>query len=72
MVWHIRIGKLAWCSSPYARRDDLFLVAHVDGITLACCHVSQVKAQKMVQWLQRHGLDFVRVCEGMCGQGESR
>jgi len=70
MAWHIRIGKLSWCKSPYALREDLFMVAREEGIVLTCCHIDRAKAQKMVECLQLHGIDFARVVEGICNEAD--
>ena len=51
MAWHIRFGKLSWCKSPYALREDLFMVAREEGFVLTCCHIDRAKAQKMVECL---------------------
>jgi hypothetical protein len=66
VAWHIKIGKLSWCRSPYARRRDLFIGARDEGIVLTCSHVSKQKAQRAVAFLQQHGIDFVRLADGVC------
>ena len=68
MAWHIKIGKLSGCRSPYADREDLSMVARDDDIVLACSHVNRAKAERMIECLRRLGLDFARVVEGLCGQ----
>ncbi len=66
MAWHIRMGRLPWCRSPYAERADLAMVAECDGIVLHCMHVTKARAARMVTFLQQHGVDFARVVEGEC------
>jgi hypothetical protein len=68
MAWHIKIGKLPWCRSPYVDRQDLSMVARDDGIVLACSHVDRAKAHRMIECLRRLGLDFARVVEGPCAE----
>jgi hypothetical protein len=43
MSRHIQIGKLPWCRSPYADRQDLSMVARDDGIVLACSMSTEQK-----------------------------
>jgi hypothetical protein len=66
MIWHIRIGKLPWCKAPYSRRCDLALLAHTEGLALCCSHTSKQKCVKLVEFLQRNGIDFARAVEGGC------
>jgi hypothetical protein len=66
MAYHIKIGSMPWCKSPYSKRQDLSIVASDDGVILACSHVSSSTAHAMVEFLQTHGLDFARVVQGMC------
>jgi hypothetical protein len=66
MTWHIKIGKLAWCKSPYAARADFVMVAKLDGVAFTCMHVHKETADKMVAFLQRHGVDYARVVQGPC------
>jgi hypothetical protein len=66
MAWHIKMGKLSWCKSPYAQRSDLAMVARDEDTLLVCSHSNRAKAQKMVECLQRYGLDYARVVEGVC------
>jgi hypothetical protein len=68
MAWHIKIGKLSWCKSPYAGRSDLAMVARDEGILLICSHIDRAKAHKMVECLQGYGLDYARVVEGVCDE----
>jgi hypothetical protein len=66
MICHIRMGKLPWCASPYAHREDLALVAKDFGLNLTCSHVSEEKAQRVVAFLHEHGIDTARVVPGPC------
>ena len=43
-------------------------VARDKGVILACSHIDRVSAQKMVECLQRLGLDYARVVEGVCDE----
>ena len=71
MICHIRMGKLSWCQAPYSTRLDLALVAQQEGVTLACSHLSKQRADKMVSFLQKCGVEMARVVEGVCAhQGE--
>ena len=66
MIWHIRMGKLPWCKAPYSRRRDLALLAQAEGLVLSCSQLSKEKSLKLVDFLQRNGIDFVRAVEGNC------
>jgi len=72
MVYHIKIGRMPWCKSPYSKRQDLSIVARDDGVILTCSHVSSSTAHAMVEFLQTHGVDFARVVDGMCEVPDDR
>jgi hypothetical protein len=72
MAWHIKIGKLSWCKSPYERRSDLAMVALDEGILLVCFHIERAKAQRMVECLQSYRVDYARVVEGACDECDGR
>jgi hypothetical protein len=66
MIFHIKLGKLSWCKALYSQRPDLAIVARQEGLFLTCSHVSQDKAERMVSFLHRHGVDLARVVTGAC------
>ncbi len=68
MAWHIKIGKLSWCDSPYACRSDLLMVARDEGILLMCSYVDRRKAESAVSFLDSCGISFARVVQGACPQ----
>jgi hypothetical protein len=60
------MGKLPWCKTPYSRRRDLAVLAQAEGVVLSCSQLSKEKCLKLVDFLQRNGIDFVRRVEGAC------
>jgi hypothetical protein len=68
MICHIKLGKLSWCKMPYSQRPDLAIIARDEGLFLTCSHVSTDKAERMVRFLHRYGVDFARVVMGACAE----
>ena len=66
MICHIKLGKLSWCKIPYSQRPDLAIVAREEGLFLTCSHVTRDKAERMVRFLHRYGIDLARVVMGAC------
>jgi hypothetical protein len=66
MAWHVKVGAVPWCRTPYAGRQDLRIVAHDDGVAVTCSHTDLVDAVRMVEWLRGCGLGCARLVEGIC------
>jgi len=66
MAWHIKLGNLPWCRTPYAKRQDLRIVAHDDSVAFMCSHTHIANAVRMVEWLRQYGIGCARLVEGMC------
>jgi hypothetical protein len=66
MICHIKLGKLSWCKIPYSQRPDLAMIAREEGLFLTCSHPTREKAERMVRFLHRYGIDLARVVTGPC------
>ena len=72
MIFHIRLGKLSWCKSPYALRYDLSLAAQQAGVALRCSHLSKSSAERMISFLHECGIDLARVVNEACVHQDTR
>jgi hypothetical protein len=66
MAWHVKVDNLPWCRTPYARRQDLRIVAHDDSVAFMCSHTHIAHAARMVEWLRQFGIGRARLVDGMC------
>ena len=71
MAWHVKVGKLPWCRTIYANREDLRIVAHDDNVALMCSHTEIAHAVAMVEWLRGYGVSCAKLVEGMCEEARA-
>ena len=65
MAWHVKVGKLTWCRTSYANRQDLRIVARDDSVALMCSHEDIAHGVAMVEWLRGYGIG-AKLVEGIC------
>ena len=68
MGWHVKVGNLPWCKTPYTNRQDLRIVAHDDKVAFMCSHTDIANAVRMVEWLRQYGIGRPRLVDGMCDE----